>query len=243
MENARNYGAIPFFSWSSSATPEASHQHYFRLANIINGRFDPYIREFAEEAREWGHPFFLRFDWEMNGFWFPWSEGVNGNKAGEYVAAWRHVHRHLHLGRRHQRDLGLVPERRLHPQADPAQQGLPGIGIRRLDLPRRLQLGQAHRLGRLAELQPGLSRNLQAGAEDRPPQAVGDRRGRLERDRRLQAQLDRQHAEADSRPVPQDPRLDLVRRQGPQHPLAAGELSPGRQRLCQRHTTQRLPTE
>ena len=28
----------------------------------------------------------------MNGSWFPWSEGVNGNRAGEYVAAWRHVH-------------------------------------------------------------------------------------------------------------------------------------------------------
>ena len=92
MENARKYGAIPLFSWSSSATPEDSHQNYFRLANIINGTLDPYIREFAESAREWGHPFFLRFDWEMNGFWFPWSEGVNGNKKGEYVAAWRHVH-------------------------------------------------------------------------------------------------------------------------------------------------------
>ena len=28
----------------------------------------------------------------MNGFWFPWSEGINGNKPGEFVAAWRHVH-------------------------------------------------------------------------------------------------------------------------------------------------------
>jgi beta-mannanase len=28
----------------------------------------------------------------MNGGWFAWAEGVNGNKAGEYVAAWRHVH-------------------------------------------------------------------------------------------------------------------------------------------------------
>ncbi len=28
----------------------------------------------------------------MNGFWFPWSEGVNGNTPGSFVAAWRHVH-------------------------------------------------------------------------------------------------------------------------------------------------------
>jgi beta-mannanase len=28
----------------------------------------------------------------MNGNWFPWGERANGNKPGEYVAAWRHVH-------------------------------------------------------------------------------------------------------------------------------------------------------
>ena len=33
-----------------------------------------------------------RFNWEMNGDWFPWSEGVNGNRRGQFVAAWRHVH-------------------------------------------------------------------------------------------------------------------------------------------------------
>jgi hypothetical protein len=92
MENARNYGAIPFFSWSSSSTPESGPQRPWKLSNIVNGSLDPYIRKFAEAAKEWGHPFFLRFDWEMNGFWFPWSEGVNSNKQGEYVAAWRHVH-------------------------------------------------------------------------------------------------------------------------------------------------------
>jgi hypothetical protein len=92
MENARSYGAIPFFGWSSSSTPESGPQRPWKLSNIINGSLDPFIRRFAESAREWGHPFFLRFDWEMNGFWFPWSEGVNGNKKGEFVAAWRHVH-------------------------------------------------------------------------------------------------------------------------------------------------------
>jgi beta-mannanase len=27
----------------------------------------------------------------MNGDWLPWSTGVNGNRPGDYVAAWRHV--------------------------------------------------------------------------------------------------------------------------------------------------------
>jgi hypothetical protein len=93
LEAVRNYGAIPFLSWSSASTAEDSlHQPEFRLSKIINGRYDPYIREWAEASREWGHPYFMRFDWEMNGFWFPWNEGVNGNRPGEFVKAWRHVH-------------------------------------------------------------------------------------------------------------------------------------------------------
>ncbi|HEX6229490.1 MAG TPA: glycosyl hydrolase, partial [Solirubrobacterales bacterium] len=67
-------------------------EHEFALSSIYGGRFDSYIRQFATAARDWGHPFFLRFNWEMNGNWFPWSEGVNGNGPGSFVAGWRHVH-------------------------------------------------------------------------------------------------------------------------------------------------------
>jgi hypothetical protein len=92
MENIRAHGAIPVFSWSSQSTPSSLSEPNFQLSDVIAGTYDSYIREFAEDARDWGHPFFLRFNWEMNGNWFPWSEGVNGNQPGEYVAAWRHVH-------------------------------------------------------------------------------------------------------------------------------------------------------
>jgi hypothetical protein len=95
MENARAYGAIPVLSWASQATPYVPGQignPEFQLSDVIAGKYDSYIGQFATEARDWGHPFFLRFNWEMNGNWFPWSEGVNGNNPGEFVAAWRHVH-------------------------------------------------------------------------------------------------------------------------------------------------------
>jgi len=96
MEKVRAYGAIPFFNWSSqesAVNPSlTTSMPDFQLSDILSGRYDPYIRRFAIDARNWGHPFFLRFDWEMNGNWFPWAEGVNGNNGGEYVAAWRHVH-------------------------------------------------------------------------------------------------------------------------------------------------------
>jgi hypothetical protein len=93
MESIRQHGAIPFFSWGSESSPrETATQADYQLSDLIEGRHDAYIREFATEAAAWGHPFFLRFDWEMNGNWFPWGEGVNGNGPGQYAAAWRHVH-------------------------------------------------------------------------------------------------------------------------------------------------------
>jgi len=92
LESIRSYGAIPVLSWNSGSSPPQLVQPDFSLAAVSSGRYDAYIEEFARKAKEWGHPFFLRFNWEMNGFWFPWGIGVNGNSADQYVAAWRHVH-------------------------------------------------------------------------------------------------------------------------------------------------------
>jgi hypothetical protein len=92
LENVRRHGAVPVLSWSSQSIPSSLSEPNFQLSDLIEGRYDTYIREFATAAKAWGHPFFLRFDWEMNGNWFPWSEGVNGNHSGEFVTAWRHVH-------------------------------------------------------------------------------------------------------------------------------------------------------
>jgi hypothetical protein len=90
----RERGSIPLVNWASYdyAAPELLNQPSFSLSTIINGQHDEYIRQWATEARDWGQPFFLRWNWEMNGWWFPWSERVNGNQAGEYVLAWQHVH-------------------------------------------------------------------------------------------------------------------------------------------------------
>ena len=91
MEKIRRHGAIPLFSWNSGAS--GGNPANFQLSDLRAGRYDGHIRAFAREAKAWGRPFFLRFDWEMNGDWFPWGAGANGNRAGEFKLAWRHVHR------------------------------------------------------------------------------------------------------------------------------------------------------
>ncbi len=64
----------------------------YQLSDILQGDYDAYIRQWARELREVNLPVAIRFAHEMNGFWYPWSEQTNGNKPGEFVAAWRHVH-------------------------------------------------------------------------------------------------------------------------------------------------------
>ncbi len=92
FDNVRNHGSIPLLSWQSWACC-GSNQPKYKLSNVTRGDFDPYIRQWATDARNWGHPFFLRFDHEMNGTWqFPWSANLNGNSSTDYVAAYRHVH-------------------------------------------------------------------------------------------------------------------------------------------------------
>ncbi|HYC81146.1 MAG TPA: glycosyl hydrolase [Solirubrobacterales bacterium] len=92
LEAIRQRGAIPLFSWASESSSGQIEQSNFQLADVAAGGWDAYITKWAEAAKAWRHPFFLRFDWEMNGTWFPWGRNVNGNQPGEYVAAWRHVH-------------------------------------------------------------------------------------------------------------------------------------------------------
>src|SRR5579884_189902 len=88
----RNRGSIPLLTWASWQLGYGNNQPSFSLANISNGAYDWYIAQWAQAARAWGHPLLLRFDHEMNGWWYPWSEQLNGNHAGDYVRAWRHVH-------------------------------------------------------------------------------------------------------------------------------------------------------
>jgi beta-mannanase len=92
MNAVRFHGSIPLVTWDPWNPNQGANQPAYSLQNIMNGNFDAYIVRWAQASRAWGHPYFLRFAPEMNGYWFPWSEQVNGNKAGQFVLAWRHVH-------------------------------------------------------------------------------------------------------------------------------------------------------
>ena len=92
MNNVRTHGSIPMVTWEPWLYTKGPNQPTYSLQNIISGKFDAYVTKWAQDSKAWGHPYFLRFAHEMNGDWYPWSEQINGNKAGQYIKAWQHVH-------------------------------------------------------------------------------------------------------------------------------------------------------
>lgn len=88
MSNIRSHGSIPLFTWQ----PQNGTAGTLALSSIINGDYDTYITTWATAAKSWGHPLFLRLAHEMNGNWYPWSVGTNGNTSAQYVQMWQHVH-------------------------------------------------------------------------------------------------------------------------------------------------------
>jgi hypothetical protein len=91
LQKIRDRGTIPVLDWGSSDLCCGTAQPNFSLANIANGAHDPFLIQWAQASKAWGHPFFIRFDAEMNGWWRPWSEQLNGNQPGDFARAWRHV--------------------------------------------------------------------------------------------------------------------------------------------------------
>jgi hypothetical protein len=85
-------GAQPEITWEPWNPADGVNQSDYSLASIASGAHDAYLNTWAEQIRSWGGTLRLRFAQEMNGDWYPWAEGVNGNTAGSYVAAWRHVY-------------------------------------------------------------------------------------------------------------------------------------------------------
>jgi malectin (di-glucose binding ER protein)/glycosyl hydrolase family 26 len=93
FELIRQRGSIPMIDWNSWNLGAPINDPNYTLSKVSSGTYDSYIRSWATAAKAWGHPFFLRFDHEMNGWWqFPWSAQLNGNTPADYINAWRHVH-------------------------------------------------------------------------------------------------------------------------------------------------------
>lgn len=92
-DQALSRNAVPLITWEPWVAGGGVTQASYQLGDIIAGAYDAYITQWALECKAYGEGILLRFAHEMNGNgWTPWQEGYNGNTAGQFVTAWRHVH-------------------------------------------------------------------------------------------------------------------------------------------------------
>jgi beta-mannanase len=97
ISNILKSGYVPMITWEPWRRPEEPNgkrpeeQSDFSLQSILSGKYDDYIRQWAQVIKKLNHPVFFRPMHEMNGNWYPWCGKVNGNSPEKYVAAWRYL--------------------------------------------------------------------------------------------------------------------------------------------------------
>jgi beta-mannanase len=68
-------------------------EHYgTTLDNIISGKDDAIIADFAADAKAYAGNVILVPFHEMNGNWDPWDGPVGNNTPAKVISAWKHVH-------------------------------------------------------------------------------------------------------------------------------------------------------
>jgi len=68
-----------------------NHMHS-TVYDIIDGEYDEYLRDFARQLKEFGHPVMFRLDNEMNGTWTVYSGIATMCDPDLYIEAWRHIY-------------------------------------------------------------------------------------------------------------------------------------------------------
>src|SRR4051794_36786972 len=91
LKRLSDSGRLPMMTWEpwNHTTPSSNP---YSLQAIAAGEFDAYLSSQGKALAAVGAPVAVRFAHEMNGSWYHWGQGVDGNTAADYVAAYRHVH-------------------------------------------------------------------------------------------------------------------------------------------------------
>lgn len=86
-------GYTQVITWVPQDYTTSARDPEYSLDNILLGRHDDYIRQYARDVAAWGRPVYLRPFHEMNGDWNAYGAGKADNTPQKLVLAWRRVHR------------------------------------------------------------------------------------------------------------------------------------------------------
>ncbi|HEV2592683.1 MAG TPA: hypothetical protein VGU02_12410, partial [Gaiellaceae bacterium] len=90
LDDALGRGATPIVTWEPDvAATENEVQPAYALSAIVAGKYDAYLWAQARAAASYGKPFSVRLGHEMNGDWYSWGAGLNGNTPDLYVKFWK----------------------------------------------------------------------------------------------------------------------------------------------------------
>jgi len=94
------HGAIPHLTWElfwphkTNNLAEVDSNGYYAMNEVLAGKHDAYIKQFATKAKALGKEVQIRFLHEFNGNWYLWGGKKNGgSKRGpaKVVAVWKYV--------------------------------------------------------------------------------------------------------------------------------------------------------
>ncbi|UCH90076.1 MAG: hypothetical protein JSV49_05385, partial [Thermoplasmata archaeon] len=107
LDEIASYGAVPMLRimpWGEPYYDSHGFQYDFSMDKIINGLYDLFLMDWAEELKDFGKPVFVTMGPEMNGNWYAWSGVYQGGGAldgygdptkedgpEKYVDAFRHI--------------------------------------------------------------------------------------------------------------------------------------------------------
>jgi endoglucanase len=96
----RGHGSIPHITWElfwPSRDPNNARicaPDQTGLDDVLAGKHNAYIDQFAMDVKNWGGAIFIRFLHEFNGNWYVWSGNKNGRENGgpqKVKQVWRYV--------------------------------------------------------------------------------------------------------------------------------------------------------
>jgi hypothetical protein len=79
-KTVHQHGAVTLLQWDPTGAS---------LAAVAAGRYDGYLRSFADSVRSLRQPVVIGFGHEMNAYWYSWGYGQT--RPAVFVAAWRHI--------------------------------------------------------------------------------------------------------------------------------------------------------
>ncbi len=86
-------GVMMHFTWEPWNTAlSVSDPNQIHLQDIIDGKWDSYIKARGAEFASVGAPVMVRWGHEFNGNWYPWGIANNNSNPALYIGAYRHVH-------------------------------------------------------------------------------------------------------------------------------------------------------